>query len=184
MNRWVLIIVLVLVIGIGIGSVFFLSSTTSKPAWIPLSSNSATSSVYVTGTSMNTKSNTYLTSCSVTGVGGLELRVVSDSAGTSLSGETISAVDRLGCDIVGQPAQTQVVYLNKFSLGQGGWLTPIFPSQAEAGGELDFTVIYQGRTYAFTSDVPPVGTNCVTLHVPSGNVTMMNVMNGNCSYCT
>ena len=131
-----------------------------------------------------TTSDTFLTSCSVTGVGGFEARVVSDSTGTSVSGETISAVDRLGCDIVGQPAQTQVVYLNKFSLGQGGWLTPIFPSQAEAGGELDFTVIYQGRTYAFTSDVPPVGTNCVTLHVPSGNVTMMNVMNGNCSYCT
>jgi hypothetical protein len=118
-----------------------------------------------------TRSDTFLTSCSVTGIGGFELRVVSDITGAPVSGETISAVDRLGCN-----SETQVVYLDNFSETQGGWMTPVFPSQAEAGGGLNFTVTYQAGTYTFTSSVPPVGTECVTLHVPSGNVTTMNVM--------
>jgi hypothetical protein len=141
--------------------------------------NSSSSTSFVTGTSVNSASDTYLTSCSVTGIGGFELRVVSDSTGAPVSGETINAVDRLGCN-----DQTQVVYLNNFYEGEGGWLTPVFPNQAEPGGELSFTVIYQGGTYKFSSEVPPIGTACVTLHVPSGNVTTTTVMNGNGSYCT
>ena len=122
--------------------------------------------------------NTFLTSCIVTGVGGFSLRVVSDSTNASVSGETINAVDRLGCD-----NEMQVVHLNDFSAGQGGWLTPVFPSQATPGGGLSITVTYQGRTYDFSAGVPPVGSSCVTLHVPSGNVTTTTAMNGQGSYC-
>lgn len=135
----------------------------------------------VTGTSMTNASDEYLTTCSVTGIGGFEFQVVSDSTGASVTGETVNAVDTLGCDIVGQPAETQTVYLDNFSLGQGGWLTPVFPSQAEPGGELRFTVAYQGETYNFTGTVPPIGISCVTLHVPSGNVTRTTTMNGPCT---
>ena len=134
-----------------------------------------------------TEKNTYL-QCSITGVGGFEFRVVSDSTGTPVSGESIKAVDRLGCNV-----QSQVVYLNDFSRpvyvtnfteSDGGWLVPDFPSQATVGGGLSFTITYQGATYAFESGYPPIGTNCVTLHVPSGNVTSSTVMNGNGSYCS
>ena len=136
---------------------------------------------------MVTEKNTYL-QCSITGVGGFEFRVVSDSTGTPVSGENIKAVDRLGCN-----GQNQVVYLDSFSRpvyvtnfteSDGGWLVPDFPSQATVGGGLSFTITYQGATYAFNSEYPPIGTNCVTLHVPSGTVTSTAVMNGNGSYCS
>jgi len=120
----------------------------------------------------------FLTQCVVTGVGGFELRVVSDSTGAPVSGEAISAVNTLGCN-----DETQVVYLHSFSAGQGGWLTPVFPSQATPGGGLNFTVTYLGRAYRFSAEVLPMGTSCVTLHVPSGNVTSTVVANGEGSYC-
>jgi hypothetical protein len=111
-------------------------------------------------------------SCSITGIGGFELLVASDSSGAPVSGEVINGVDHLGCN-----SNQQVVYLDNFTQGHGGWLTPVFPSQAEPGGELNFTVIYQGRTYSFSAGVPPIGTGCVALHVPSGNVTRLTTMN-------
>ena len=151
---------------------------TSLSTSVLASSSTTTSIEYVTGTSANTPSDTYLTSCTVTGIGGFQLLVVSDSTGALVTGETINAVDRLGCD-----SETQVVYLDTFSVGQGGWLTPVFPNQAEPGGELSFAVTYQGLTYSFSATVPPMGTSCVTLHVPSGNVTTATVMNGQGSYC-
>jgi hypothetical protein len=131
---------------------------------------------YETGS--GTWGDTFLNQCVVTGVGGFGLRVVSDSTGAQVSGETISAVNRLGCS-----GETQVVYLHSFSAGQGGWLTPDYPSQATPGGNLNFTVTYQGRTYDFSTGVPPIGSMCVTLHVPSGNVTSTVVGNGLGSYC-
>jgi hypothetical protein len=137
----------------------------------------------VTGASVNTSSDTYLTTCSVSGVGGLQLRILSDSSGLSVSGEAVSAVERLGCDTAGGTGETQVVYLDNFSVGQGGWLTPVFPNQATPGGQLSFTVMYQGETYSFSAAISPTGTSCVTLHVPSGNVTTAMVMNGQGSYC-
>ena len=137
-----------------------------------------TLSGFVTGTSVNTTSDTFLTQCSVTGVGGFQFRVISDSTGAAVSGEAINATDRLGCDIVGQAPETQVVYLDNFSVGQGGWLTPVFPYQATPGGGLNFTVSYQGGTYNFSAVVPPIGTSCVTLRVPSGSVTTTTVSNG------
>jgi hypothetical protein len=135
--------------------------------------------------SMGAEKNTYV-HCSIT-VGGFEFRVVSDSTRTPISGESIKAVNRLGCD-----GQNQVVYLDNFSSPvyvtnftekDGGWLVPDFPSQATVGGGLSFTITYQGATYTFDSGYPPIGTNCVTLHVPSGNMTSSTVMNGNGSYC-
>ena len=124
--------------------------------------------------------NTYL-SCSITGVGGFEFKVVSDSTGAPISGETITAINRLGCD-----DENQVVYLHNFSESQGGggWLVPDFPSQATPAGQLSFTILYQGGTYYFTAYVAPVGTNCATFYIPSGNITSTTVMNGSGSYCS
>jgi hypothetical protein len=132
-----------------------------------------------TGKSTSSLSNTYLTSCTIVGIGAFEFRVVSDSTGARISGETIKAVDRLGCN-----GQNQVVYLDNFSesQGSGGWLVPDFPSQATPAGKLSFTVSYQGGTYNFTTYVPPIGTNCATFHIPSGNVTSTMVTNGS-GYC-
>jgi hypothetical protein len=135
-------------------------------------------------TSSVTESNTYVTSCIITGVGGFEFKVVSDSTGAPISGETIKAVDRLGCG-GSLPEEQQVVYIDNFSESQGGggWLVPDFPSQATPAGQLSFTISYQGGTYNFTTYIPPVGTNCATFHIPSGNMTISTVMNGNGSYC-
>jgi hypothetical protein len=142
-----------------------------------IATSSTTSAALVTGTSSTvTPTDTYLSSCSVTGIGGFELRIVSDSTGAPVSGENVNAVDRLGCN-----SETQVVYLDAFSVGQGGWLTPVFPQQAQPGGQLAFIVVYQGKTYSFTSTVPPIGWSCATLRVPSGNVTTTSTMNGPCS---
>jgi hypothetical protein len=126
------------------------------------------------------ETNTYLTSCVISGVGGFEFRIVSDFAGTTITGDTIMATDRVGCN-----AENQVVYLNSFSQsrGGGGWLVPNWPSQATQAGQLSFTVSYQGGIYNFTTNIPPVGTNCVTLFVPSGNMNSTTVMNGSGSYC-
>ena len=125
----------------------------------------STSSALVTGSSVDS-SDTYLTSCSISGAGQLQLRVVSDSTGAPVSGETINAVDTLGCN-----AETQVVYLDNFTVEEGGWLIPIFPNQAAAAGKLTFTLAYQGGDYGFSTVIPPMGISCVTLQVPSGNVT-------------
>jgi hypothetical protein len=40
--------------------------------------------------------------------------------------------------------------------------------------------VYLGSTYHFMETVPPIGTLCATLQVPSGNVTHTTTMNGNC----
>jgi hypothetical protein len=113
------------------------------------------------------------------GGGGLELRVVSDSTGVPVSGETINAVDAARCiPSGGRAAETQVVYIDEFSAGKGGWPTPIISSDAE-GTANNFTVSYQEATYSFVvNNVPPIGIVCVTLHVPSGNVTNTTTMNG------
>ena len=129
--------------------------------------------------SANFESDTFVTSCTVTGVGGFELRIASDSTNASVTGASISAVDSLGCG-----GETQTVYLDSFTTEEGGWLVPIFPSQATPAGQLAITVIYQGSTYFFHSDIPPIGTSCVTLFVPSGNEDNTTVMNGNGSYCS
>ena len=127
------------------------------------------------------ESNTYLTSCSITGVGGFEFKVVSDSTRTPISGETITAINRLGCG-----DENQVVYLDNFSESQGGggWLVPDFPNEATPAGQLSFTISYQGGTYYFTTYVAPAGTNCATFYIPSGNMTNTKVMNGSGSFCS
>jgi hypothetical protein len=137
--------------------------------------------------SMTGEQNTYPTNCTITGVGGFEFRVVSSSTGAPVSGENIKAIDRLGCNgesqVVYLDSFSQPVYVTNFTESDGGWLVPDFPSQATPAGGLSFIITYQSATYSFTASIPPIGTNCVTLYVPSGNVTSSTVMNGNGSYC-
>jgi len=60
----------------------------------------------------------------------------------------------------------------------------MFPTEATVGGGLNITVTYQGKTYNFAGYYPPVGTDCVTLSVPSGNLSSTTVMNGSGSFCS
>jgi len=137
------------------------------------------SSVVITATKIGNVSDTYFAnSCVITGVGGFAFRVVSDSTGSPVSGETIGAVGRLGCN-----NEVQVVNIESFSVGQDGWITPNFPTGATPAGGLNLTVFYQGGAFNFTAGPSPIGSECVTLHVPSGRVTSENVMNGEGSYC-
>ena len=121
----------------------------------------------------------FSTTCVISSVGGFEFRVVSDSMGSPVNASSISAVDRVGCN-----NENQVVYLTQFSYSGDGWIVPIFPSQATVGGGLNITVTYEGKTYNFVGYYPSVGTDCVTLSIPSGNVSSTTVMNGNGSYCS
>jgi hypothetical protein len=136
---------------------------------------------FVTGTGA-TRFASFTNNC-VVSTGGFEFRVVSDSTGRPVSGETINAVDKMPCQ-----NNNGVFYVDNFSEGQEGWLMPIAPPYVIQGGgyvsgRLNFTVTYQGRSYNFTAGPPPIGTNCVTLHIPSGTVTSSTVMNGYGSYC-
>ncbi len=136
-------------------------------------------SVQVSSSNTISANTFFSTSCSISGVGGFEFRLVSDSTGQPINASSISAVDKLGCN-----QENQAVYLNQFSYLGDGWFVPMFPSQATVGGGLNVTVTYQGETYNFAGYYPPVGTDCVTLHVPSGNVTSSTAMNGSGSYCS
>jgi len=125
----------------------------------------------------------FSSSCSISGVGGFEFRLVSDLTGQPVNASSISAVDKLECIQEPSVNVNQVVYLNQFSYLGDGWFIPLFPNQATVGGGLNITVSYQGKMYNFAAYYPPVGTNCVTLNVPSGNTTSTIVMNGSGSYC-
>ena len=108
---------------------------------------------------------------------------MADSTGKPVTGETANAVDKMPCQ--NNPA---VFYIDNFSEGQEGWLMPIAPPYAiqhggYVSGGLNITIKYQGKTYNFTAGPPPIGTNCVTLHIPSGAVTTSTVGNGYGSYC-
>jgi hypothetical protein len=117
--------------------------------------------------------------CPPVSAGSFEFRLVSDPSGAPVNPASISAVDMLTCN-----GENQVATINEFSYTGGGWIVPVFPSQAMYGGGLNITVTYQGETYNFAGGIPPIGTECVTLHVPSGNVSSSTVMNGSGSYCS
>ena len=178
------LLIVTVLLGTGVGLLVGTANehtTTSLSITTATSVSTTTTTSFITKTSLATQSNTYVTSCIITGVGGFEFRVVSDSTGAPVTGETITAVDRLGCGSL-----PQVVYLDNFSESQGGggWLVPDFPTQATPAGGLSFTITYLGGTYTFTASIPPVGTHCATLYVPSGNVTITFVANGSGSYCS
>jgi hypothetical protein len=158
------------------------------------------SSGFVTGSNLgSTNATSFYANCAIS-IGGFELRVLSEYTGLPVTGEKINAVDTLtitgatSSNGVGRATVTlspttteapgQTVYLDNFSAGKGGWLTPIFPPQSCPAGNLNFTVAYQDKAYNFSETIPPIGSECVTLHVPSGSVTAKTVMNGNGSYCS
>jgi hypothetical protein len=153
---------------------------TPQLAPVPMNSPSKSNTRSIASSSQSSWTDKFLTKCVVTGAGGLQLQVVSDSNGVAVSGATINATDNLGCNIIGQTAETQVVHVVTFEIRAGGWLTPVFPNQATPAGELNLTVSYEGATYDFLVQVPPLGVSCVTLHVPSGNVTRLTTT-GQCS---
>lgn len=115
-------------------------------------------------------------------VGGFEFQILSDYSGEPLAGATISAVSTLGVDCDGQ-SYKQVVYIDNFSVGQQGWIMPIYPSNAIAGGIVNITLGYQGMAYTFSGNYPGVGSNCISISLPSGAITNSTVMNGIGSYC-
>jgi len=167
----VLAFVVAILLGAGLFAYYEYSFGESSQGPIPPKS--------VTGTSVDSASDVFFTkTCVITGIGGFALRVASDVPGVTVTGESINAVGHLGCGSI-----PQVVYLDNFTVEQGGWLTPVIPKQATPGGELNFTVAYQGKTYNFSAGVAPTGSSCVTLQVPSGRVTTTSVMNGQGSYC-
>jgi len=172
----------VILLGVGL---FGYYETTAGTTTSTLSKSTTTVSTVVsarsvTGTS-ESATDTFINSTAlipcIGGQGVMQLLVVSDSTGVPISGESINAVNGLSCG----DNEEQVVYINNFTVGQGGWLTPILPSQAAPYGWLNFTVTYQGATYHFPTEYPIFfGKECVTLRVPSGNVTTLSMSTGVC----
>jgi hypothetical protein len=137
-------------------------------------------------TSSQTHADTFFTICAhITGYGFIEVRVVSDSSGVPVQGAKMSGVlsglcetrrqlnvtNTAGYDYV-STTETQVIYVDNFTMaGQGGWLAPILPDRAQGFGSFKFDVRYGGRTYSFSAGIRPISITCVTLRVPSGNVT-------------
>ena len=151
-----------------------LGTTTSSTSTSSTSNVVSTGSV--TGTSVGTASDTFFTdTCTFSSGGQFELMVASDSTGAPVQGESINAVDNEGCS-----SDEEVIYIDNFTVGKGGWLTPVWPNQAIPLGDLNFTVAYQGGIYNFATYVAGIGTACVTLHVPSGNVTSSLAMHYPC----
>lgn len=175
------LVILVVILCASIGTAFFLTTghqtaSTSRTSTATTSASPVVSTTSVTGTSVNSASDTFFNEtlanppCTDIGGGAIELLVVSNSTGAPVNGEGINAVNNFACD-----GSEQVVYLNNFTVGQHGWLTPVFPSEATLFGSLNFTVEYQGHAYQFSTSYPPFGLSCVTLRVPSGNVTSVYI---------
>ena len=154
-------------------STFDVGTTQTGSVITGIANHTQTSTETANYTTTNYVNTFFSTSCSISGVGGFEFRLVSDSTGAPVNADSVNMVDRLGCN-----NENQAVYLNNFSYLGDGWFTPVFPSQATLGGGLNITVTYEGKTFNFEGYYPPVGTDCVTLSVPSGNVNTTTVMNG------
>ena len=112
---------------------------------------------------------TFFTTCHVTGQGSLVLKVISDSTGTPVSGETVIGVLRSQSTCDGH-SETQVVHITNFTQAGKGWLAPSLPSEAQGFGTVGITVGYGGTTYNLSAVIHPASLNCITLRVPSGNV--------------
>src|SRR5580693_8076554 len=102
-----------------------ISSSKTSTAMVNTTTSYTTSTSYVTGTSIDSANDTFMTgSCVDAGAGMVELRVVSNSTGVPVTGESVNAVNDLNCGY-----GNQLLYLNNFTVSQGGWLTPILPNQ-------------------------------------------------------
>ncbi|HUH99499.1 MAG TPA: hypothetical protein VLY65_00510 [Nitrososphaerales archaeon] len=98
---------------------------------------------------------------------------MSDSNGLPVSGETVNEIYSSSCSNQ-TSSETEVVYVRTFTVGPDGW---IYNSDYPGG---NFTAVYDGMTYTFSGAAPPIGISCVTLHVPSGNVTRTLTTNVSC----
>lgn len=152
---------------------------TEAPLTATSSTSNSSTAEYVTGTKVTESDTLFTASClPSTGGGGFQFRVVSDSTGQPVSGETVNAANRDSCS--NQTAsETQVVYVGTFVVGRDGWMTPDNLNYIGTAPS-DFTVVYEGATYTFSARAPPIYTDCVTLHVPSGNVTTATVPSSHC----
>jgi hypothetical protein len=168
-NRVILVTALILVLLVGGLAVYY--EVTLAEA----------SSGFVTGTSVDAQLTKI--ACFDTGGGAFQLRVVLDYIGFPIHGEKVNAEYMTPICIGFGPSTPQAVYIDNFSAGKGGWLTPIYPPNVPSPGNLNITVTYLGQVYNFSELVPPIRGECVTLHVPSGRVTTTTVTNANGSYC-
>jgi hypothetical protein len=124
---------------------------------------------------------TFFTTCHVTGQGSLVLKVISDSTGTPVSGETVMGVLRsqATCD---EHTETQVVHFTNFTRVGGGWLSPRLPNGAQWFGTFSMTVGYDGKTYSISADIHPATLTCILLRVPSGSVnTTFSYLSSDCA---
>jgi len=118
-----------------------------------------------TRTGTTTHNNTFFTDCHPTGGARLLLRIITDTTETPVQVEKIESVFNSGCN-----EELEVVYIDNFEQGTGGWF---YPGQIDVNvaGIYNFYVQYAGKAYTFPTYSEPASLTCVTLRVPTGIVT-------------
>ena len=186
----IVIVVLVLAvafIGYGVGTFAHAPQTrtittqmtvTQTQSPVTLVSTYTTTYLYSTYTTTYSTNSTYVNtfftnSCVITAGGGFQFRVLSDSTGAPVNPTSAIAVNSVSCN-----SEPQVVYTNVFLYLGGGWYAPVLPTQATYAGGFTVTLTYAGKTYNFSGAGAPIGTDCITLHVPSGNMSALTSMSG------
>lgn len=160
------LIVIALIIVVGFGA--YLNATLNTTN----TSNVTTLSPVTTSISQTPATSTITTSiatvCSISGQpAGLELRILSDTSKTPISGAEVKATNQPAlCD--NTPATKQATVT--FTTSDTEWYS--LPSDNNAG--YSFTVSYSGQDYNFTATLRPVSITCATLFIPSDktNVTI------------
>lgn len=130
--------------------------TTSQSANTSTVTNATTSTI-----------STVSTSCSITGQGAIELRILADSNSSPVVGARIYATNNPDiCN--GSPAASKT--LIAFTTNGTVWYS--LPSENIGG--YAFIVSYSGQNYTLSAGIRPVSMTCATLYIPSGhtNVTI------------
>jgi len=114
-----------------------------------------------------------LTTCSISGQpGGIQFRVLSDSALKPVAGVNVTTVN-IPAMCNGIPATSQSTQM--FKTNGTEW----FNLPSDDNYQYDFVANYLGHSYTLTATLRPVSLTCATLFVPSGrtNITITEFQN-------
>jgi hypothetical protein len=103
------------------------------------------------------------------GPGRLDLRVVSDSSGTPISGAQVTATS-ISASYIAACAQGPSTTV-KFTTSSAEWY-PLNASDWPSG--FSVVVAYSGQSYSFTVGVPVMDMVCASLYIPSGTTNSTN----------
>lgn len=117
------------------------------------------------------------TNCVITGQpGGINLRILSDSTLTPVTGAVVTAKHDPSACVLNGVEYTNTATTRTFTTSGTSWIS-LDPTN---DGSYSFTIQFSGHTYAFTAGLGPLATTCATLYVPSGRTNVTSGL-GTCS---